>query len=151
VAAPCVAGAHGVPGQERRREGQLLGIGRVFSGLFMVVAALWAPVLAGFPTIVLIALLGFVGYISAEIFGLYELQFLYAAGIMLALSVVVFTVSLLTEAPQPEEIEEYVWTRTHWRSETEELRGAPAWKNYRYLTLGAVAITLAMIAPFIRG
>ena len=54
--------------------------------------------------------LGVFGWIGNEVLGVSELQFLYAAGLMFALSVVIFVaVSLVTPAPGPERLQGLVW------------------------------------------
>lgn len=167
-------------------EARLLLIGRVLVGLFMIGAALWAPVIVGFPTLVeyfqsflswvtmpvvvvivggifwkratrpagfwtlaIVAPIGFLGFLGTEIFELFELQFLYAAGLSLVISLVMFVViSLATPAPVLAEIEDYVWRRGMWKEETAELEGVPFWQNYRFLGVGLLLLTAAVVLPF---
>jgi solute:Na+ symporter, SSS family len=164
-----------------------LMIGRVLVGVFMVLAALWAPQLQRFPTIVeyfqsvlghitmpvvviflgglfwrrgtkqaaFITLaigipIGLVAFATGQVLELYDLQFLYATGIMLVISLLIFvTTSLATEAHDPEDLKEYVWTRDAWRKESEDLEGKPFWANYRYLALALTVVTVVMIVIFI--
>jgi solute:Na+ symporter, SSS family len=168
-------------------ERTLLITGRVLVGLFMIGAALWAPILTGFPTIVeyfqsflswvtmpvvviilggifwrratrqagfwtlaTVAPVGFVGFLGAEIFDVFDLQFLYAAGLSLLVSLVVFVaLSLMTTAPDPEEIRDYVWRRGLWKEESRELEDVPFWQNYRFLGIALLLLTLAVVLPFV--
>lgn len=176
-------------------ERQLLGIGRILVGVFMILAALWAPQITQFPTIVeyfqsflgyitmpvvtvflgglfwkratpaagfwtlvVVAPVGLAAFLALEFLpgefgGFWEqlpsIQFLYGTGIMLVVSLVLFTVvSLLTERPDPAKVTETTWTRQTWRDETEELRGMPAWKNPRFIGIMLVVVTFAAVLPF---
>ena len=168
-------------------ERQLLTIGRIMVGVFMVVAALWAPVItnfsgiveyfqsflgyvtmpivivllggifwqrpskeAGFWTLATVFPLGVVGFFAGEVFELYDLQFLYATGVMVAISAIVFVaLSVAKPAPEPSVYHEVMFTRQTWRDESEELRGKPWYANYRYLALAALVFTVAVVVPFI--
>lgn len=130
-------------------DSDLVTWGRWSTVVFMLVAAVWAPRIADFPTLwqylqsilsyvtppvvaVFVAgmfwsratreggfwaltlgiPLGAVGWVANEIVGLSQIHFLYASGIMLALSVtIVVGVSLVTPPPAPERIEGLVWRR----------------------------------------
>jgi solute:Na+ symporter, SSS family len=168
-------------------ERQLLRLGRILVGVFMVVAALWAPVItefegiveyfqsflgyvtmpvvvvllgglfwpragstAGFWTLAIGAPLGLVGFFVAEIFGLHDLHFLYATGIMFLISLGMFVALALTnEAPAEDKTDEYTWTRDTWKQESKALEGKPFYKNYRYLSVGLAVFTVAVVMPFI--
>jgi SSS family solute:Na+ symporter len=168
-------------------EKQLLRYGRIMVGVFMVVAAAWAPVIttfaniveyfqsflgyvtmpvvvvllggifwkrataaAGFWTLAVVFPLGLVGFVTGEILELYDLQFLYATGVMVVLSAIVFVaISLATPAPDPSGFEEVSFTRETWREESEELAGKPWYANYRYLSLAILILTVAVVVPFI--
>jgi solute:Na+ symporter, SSS family len=94
--------------------------------------------------------LGLVGFFAAEIFELYDLQFLYATGVMVVLSIVAFVaISLATPAPDPATFEEVSFDRSTWGRETEELRGKPWYRNYRYLAFALLVVTVAVVIPFI--
>jgi solute:Na+ symporter, SSS family len=170
-------------------ERQLVLIGRVLVGFFMVVAAAWAPVITTFDTLVeyfqsflgyvtmpivvvliggilykrasstaafytlaIVFPLGLAGFFVGEIFELHDLQFLYATGVMFLISLVTFLVLSrlrpITEEDR-ERVEEYMFTRETWRKETEELRGKPKYKNYRWLSGALVVLTVAVVVPFI--
>ncbi|MBE0475674.1 MAG: sodium/solute symporter [Coriobacteriia bacterium] len=168
-------------------DAQLLAMSRIAVGVFMVVAALWAPQIRNFPTIVeyfqsflghitmpvvvvflggllwkratrqaafytlLIGIpTGIVKFATGEFMELFDVQFLYGTGIMLAFSAVLFVVvSLLTEAPTEEAVREYLWTRDTWRRESEDLAGTPWYLNYRYIAAALVLFTAAVVLPFL--
>jgi solute:Na+ symporter, SSS family len=168
-------------------ERALMLISRGTIALFMVIAALWAPVIFEFETIVeyfqsflghvtmpvvvvflgglfwkrgtkLASLLtlsigfpiGLVAFLTGQLFEMYDLQFLYATGLMLVLSLVIYVVtSLLTKSPEDEEIEDIMWSKDYWDEETEELSDLPLWQNPRMLSIGIAVITVAMVAYFI--
>jgi solute:Na+ symporter, SSS family len=168
-------------------ERQLLGLGRILVGVFMIIAILWAPIIttfegiveyfqsflgyvtmpivvvlvggifwqrpskeAGFWTIATVFPFGLAAFFVGEIFELYELQFLYATGVMFLISVAVFVaLSLAKPAPDRAVFQEVVFTRETWHTESEELRGKPWYANYRYLALAALVFTIAVVVPFI--
>jgi SSS family solute:Na+ symporter len=86
--------------------------------------------------------LGVASWAAVELFGWFQLQFLYAAQIMFALGVVlVVGVSLLTPAPSEQKVEGHVWRP----SDAAVALGTPWYRDYRYqsallglLTLGTV-------------
>lgn len=166
-------------------ERQLLGIGRMLVGFFMVVAALWAPVIttfsgivayfqsflgyvtmplvvvllgglfwrrastaAGFWTLALVPF-GLAAFFAGEVFGLFDIQFLYATGIMFALSLVVFVVISLATDPPPAKTAELTWSRETWHRESAELAGTPWYKNYRVLALLLGLATVGSVLPFV--
>ena len=173
--------------QREFSERQLLLIGRILVGVFMVLAAAWAPVITtfagiveyfqsflGYVTMPLVVVLlgglfwprgtnraafwtfvigcstGIVGFLVGEVLELHELQFLYATGLMVLLSIALYVgISLTSEAPRREDLEGVVWTRDTWRRESEELADKPWYANYRYLAAGLVVITLAAVIPLI--
>jgi len=109
---------------------------------------------AGFWTLLLGIPLGVAGWIGIEILGLVDLQFLYASGIMLAASALLFvTVSLRTRAPEPHRLEGLVW---HWKASptgTERRdTGLPSplalpwYLDYRFLSAGLLAVAGAIVA-----
>jgi solute:Na+ symporter, SSS family len=105
---------------------------------------------AGFFTLAIVFPIGLAGFVAGEILELYDLQFLYATGVMVLLSVAVFVgISLTRPAPEPERIQEVVFTRNTWREESAELREKPIYANYRYLALASLLITIAVVVPFL--
>jgi SSS family solute:Na+ symporter len=165
---------------------QLLVTGRIMVGVFMVLAAVWAPQIANFPNIVeyfqsflgqitmpvvvvflgglfwkrstrhagfwTLAIgvpLGLALFFSNELLEAFDLQFLYATGVMFVVSLAIYIpISLLTEAHEESAVKEYVWTRETWREESKDLEGMPFYLNYRYLGLAMVVLTLVMIYIF---
>jgi solute:Na+ symporter, SSS family len=165
----------------------LMLISRGTIAVFMVIAALWAPVITEFGTIVeyfqsflghitmpvvviflgglfwtrgtriaafVTMLVGFpvglIAFLTGELLEWYELQFLYATGVMLLFSLVLYVVvSLLTTAPDEEEVSEIMWSREHWNQETEELNDLPLWQNPRILAIGIGILTVGMVLFFV--
>ena len=168
-------------------ERTLLMLGRVLVGVFMILAALWAPVILQFDTLVeyfqsflgyvtmpvvvvllggifwkrasapgafwtlvLVTPLGFAGFLTGELMGLHELQFLYGTGIMVVLSVVSLVgLSLATDAPDRDKISHVVFDRGTWAEESADLEGKPWYRNYRWLALGLFVLTVVVVVPFI--
>lgn len=105
---------------------------------------------AAFWTLVIGAPVGMTGFLAGELFELYQLQFLYGTGLMLLLCLSLFVgISLSTEAPGPEELKDYVWSRAAWREESRELAGKPLWQNYRVLAGLLVVVTVIWVGLFI--
>lgn len=105
--------------------------------------------LAAFLTLVVVQPIGLLGFVLIEVMGLVPLQFLYAAGLMLALSVITMVVvSLLGTTPDLEKTQELTWDTSYWRAETQELRGVAVWKNYRVLTAVMLAATAVVVVVF---
>lgn len=92
---------------------------------------------------------GILGFVLNEIYGVFSIQFLYAAGIMLLIGLgLLVGVSLMT-APEPrEKIEDLTWRRELWRAETRDLEGLPAWQNYRYQAAALFVTTAAIVIWF---
>lgn len=167
-------------------ERRLLFYGRVTIGVFMVLAVIWAPQIANFPTIVeyfqsflghitmpvvtvflggllwrrttrhaaFITLavgipVGIAMFVLGEILELYDLQFLYATGLLLLLSVALLVgITLMTPAPDRQAIADITWSNRAWREESADLEGTPWWQNYRIQAIVLVIITLAMVIYF---
>jgi solute:Na+ symporter, SSS family len=161
----------------------LLIMSRVMIGVFMVVAAIWAPIIAEFETIVeyfqsflghvtmpvvvvflgglfwargtrqasfltlLIGIpIGAVAFFTGQLFEMFEIQFLFATGVMFAISLVLYTaISLMTPAPDHDEIKDLLWSKRHWNEETEELQELPMWQNPRVLSIAILIITVVMV------
>jgi solute:Na+ symporter, SSS family len=105
-------------------------------------AAFWTMVLA-FPV-------GMLAFFTGEIFELHEVQFLYGTGLMLVFSAAIFVaVSLATPAPDRAEISAVVFDRATWREESEGLQDEPWYRNYRWLSLAILVVTVAVVTPFI--
>jgi solute:Na+ symporter, SSS family len=105
---------------------------------------------AGFWTLVVAAPIGLVGFFTGEIFELHDVQFLYGTGLMLLLSASIFLgVTLATDPPDQERIDEVVWSREVWRKESEDLEGTPFLLNYRVMGVGLVVLTLVLVVLLI--
>ncbi|MGF1669848.1 MAG: sodium:solute symporter [Balneolaceae bacterium] len=92
--------------------------------------------------------LGVIGFFSNEIFGLMDIHFLYACFVLFILNgLIMITVSLNSEAPDPEIIEQYTWSRKVYDLETEELKGMAWYKNYRYQSL-FIFILMSMLVGY---
>jgi solute:Na+ symporter, SSS family len=63
-------------------------------------------------------------------------NFLYVAPLVFTASlVIVVLVSLMTRAPAPEKVAKYVWDKSVFQAESQELAGMPWFKNYRALSI----------------
>jgi SSS family solute:Na+ symporter len=79
----------------------------------------------------------------------FDIQFLYAAGISFVLSAILFAaVSLATAPPPQEKIEELTWRRELWEAETRDLEDVPLWQNYRYQSILLFLTTAAIVIWF---
>jgi len=101
---------------------------------------------AAFWTFVAGLCVGLPGFFLIEIKGALDLHFLYAAIILFGLGIVsLVVISLFTPPKDAEAIENLVWRPQLWRDETKELAGKPIWQNYRYLSVGLLIITAAIV------
>lgn len=103
---------------------------------------------AAFTTLSTMIPFGVVAFVFTQIPALqvFEIQFLYAAGVSFALSILVLVgVSLVTAPPSREVVENLTWRPELWRIETEELRGTPWYLNYRYLSIALLVTTAAVV------
>ena len=104
---------------------------------------------AAFWTLVIMQPLGFLAFILIEVNGLIELQFLYAAGIILVLALAMLVViSIVGPTPDLEKTDELTWKKQYWTDETEELKGTPSWANYRILTVVMLLVTAGLVVAF---
>ncbi|MCC5949884.1 MAG: sodium:solute symporter [Nitriliruptoraceae bacterium] len=114
-----------------------------------------ATATASFVTLIVGVPIGLVGFFGLELaadllFDGPPIQFLYAAGLMLAFSIVLMVVvSLRTDPPDDDTVERFTWTPAVWHAETEDLQGTPWYANYRYLSVGLLALTTAFLVPFL--
>jgi SSS family solute:Na+ symporter len=93
--------------------------------------------------------LGIIGFFSNEIFGLMDIHFLYACFFLFLLNgLIMVTVSLNSEAPDPEVVEQYTWSKKVYQLETEELRGMAWYKNYRIQSLIILILTACLVGYF---
>jgi solute:Na+ symporter, SSS family len=160
--------------------------GRIATIVALVVAVIWAPIIAEFdtlyeylqsvlsylvPPVVVVFLLGigwkrvnapaafftlvvmqplgFLAFLLIEVRGMVELQFLYAAGILTALSLVMMLViSLVGPTPDLAKTDELTWKNKYWTDETEELKSTPWWANYRLITVVMLLATAGLVVAF---
>lgn len=102
-----------------------------------------------FATLLLGVGLGVVFFILNEIIGVFEIQFLYAAGLSLVGSVLILVlVSLATEPPPKEKTDELTWDVSYWHAETEELKELAWWQNYRTHSVLLVITTVVILYFF---
>lgn len=105
---------------------------------------------AAFLTLIIMQPLGLLGFILTQVLPEEPtIQFLYASGISLLLSVLLIVgISLATKAPDPEQIDELTWKKKYWREESETLKGTPIWANYRVLSGVMLAATAGLVIWF---
>jgi SSS family solute:Na+ symporter len=90
--------------------------------------------------------LGILGWAANELLDWLPLQYLYAAGIMFALSALILVaVSLATAPPHPDKVQQCTWRPALWRQETRDLADTPWYANYRYMALGLTLLAAAMV------
>jgi SSS family solute:Na+ symporter len=105
--------------------------------------------LAAFLTLVIVQPLGLLAFVLIEVNGLVELQFLYASGIILAVSVLMLlVVSVVGPTPDLEKTDELTWKNEYWTAETKTLKGTPVLANYRVLTVVMLAATAFLVVMF---
>lgn len=118
-----------------------------------LVGIMWPRIngLAAFTTLVTMVPLGVLFFILNEVIpDEAPLQFLYAAGVSFAASLILLIgISLLTGAPADQErVREVTWSPQFWHEETEELRGMPLWKNYRFWAVALLISTAIIVIIF---
>jgi len=101
---------------------------------------------AAFWTFIIGLGVGVTGFVLNEIQGAFELHFLYAACALFGLGLVLMVgISLMTTSKEGEETDQLIWRTQLWRDETLELAGTPVWQNYRYLSVGLLMVTAAIV------
>lgn len=117
-----------------------------------LVGIMWPRIngIAAFTTLVTLVPLGVFFFILNEVIPEEApLQFLYAAGVSFAASLVLLIgISLLTAPPDRERVREVTWSPQFWHEETEELRGMPLWKNYRFWSVALLISTAIIVFIF---
>lgn len=106
---------------------------------------------AAFLTLVILIPLGIVGFVLNAILQVFgePLHFLYVAGILFVISLVMLTViSLLGDPPPEEKTEGLTWESRYWTEETESLRDTPLLLNYRFLTIVMLVSTAVIVYIF---
>jgi SSS family solute:Na+ symporter len=171
------------PLRPRTSDRALVMVGRVTTVIVTVLAILWSPQIANFPslwqyfqstlayitppvlTVFLAAIFwpranatgafvtllvgiggGVVAFVCNEILGVFQLQFLYAAGVSFVASWIVLAATSLATAPPPREKSvDLTWGVEIWRQETRDLVGVPWWQNYRYLSILLLLVTATIV------
>lgn len=91
--------------------------------------------------------LGVIGWITNEIFKVYQIQFLYACGLMTLLSALIFiATSLVTARPSLGKVEGLTWSPDFWRTESRQLKGEKWYRNYRYQSVILLAMAMMIVA-----
>lgn len=105
---------------------------------------------AAFTTLVTLVPLGVLFFIVNEILPEEApIQFLYAAGVSFAISLIFLVgISLLQDAPDRERVREVTWDPSFWRQETEELRGKRLLLNYRFWSVALLISTAIIVFIF---
>lgn len=88
-------------------------------------------------------------FFGVEVFHAIPLHFLVAAIVIFAISfAALLAASLAAPAPDPARIAPLMFTRSVWAEETGHLRTVKWWQNYRFLSLGLLAVTTAIVVWF---
>ncbi len=81
--------------------------------------------------------------------GVYSIDFLYLAPILLVIAMsVMVAVSLRTPPPPAEKVDGLTWTPAFFRAESRQLEGVPFWKNYRVQSAALIALTAVVVGLF---
>jgi SSS family solute:Na+ symporter len=90
--------------------------------------------------------IGLLGWVLNEIVKVYQIQFLYACGLMTLISGLIFTgTSLVTTKPSKRQVTPLTWSRTFWRLESEQLEDLAWYRNYRYQSVGLLTIAIVIV------
>ncbi len=93
--------------------------------------------------------IGVVMFVLIEVLGLVKLHFLYIAPTLFAISsLIMVCVSRLRPAPDPMQIDAYVWSPANYRRDSAELAGTPWWANYRLQSILLLALTATIVITF---
>ncbi|MFK5691011.1 sodium/solute symporter [Ornithinimicrobium sp. LYQ92] len=105
---------------------------------------------AAFVTLVVVQPLGLLAFILTQVVPEEPtIQFLYAAGLSLALSVVMLVViSILGPSPDESKTKELTWKKDYWTEETAALKGVPVWANYRLISVVLLLTTAGIVIAF---
>ena len=102
-------------------------------------AAATATLAAGIP-------LGLLGWVINEIAAVYQIQFLYACGLMTLISAMIFIgTSLVTAKPSRSQVDAMTWNIDFWRHESAHLEHLPWYRNYRYQSAGLLVVVLIIV------
>ncbi|MFD1912096.1 sodium:solute symporter family transporter [Halodurantibacterium flavum] len=103
---------------------------------------------AAFWTLAIGVPVGIIAFMLGQVLEVFQIQFLYAAGLMLLFSAALFVVVSLRTETGDTDLDELTWSRRFWDEESDELKEIPAWQNYRYIGIVLIAITAVMVAIF---
>lgn len=105
---------------------------------------------AAFVTLVVVQPLGLLAFILTQVVPEEPtIQFLYAAGLSLSLSVVMLVViSILGPSPDESKTKELTWKKDYWTEETAALEGVPVWANYRLISVLLLLATAGIVIAF---
>lgn len=106
---------------------------------------------AAFFTLVIMQPLGVVAFMLIEVNGIIPLQFLYAAGISFAVSIlIIVVVSLAGPTPDLSKTDELTWKNEYWHEETRDLKEKqiPFLANYRVLSVILLVATAVLVVAF---
>ncbi len=102
-----------------------------------------------FLSIVVGVLLAVVFFYINEIAGIINIHFLYIAPILFVVCTLLIIIgSLITQPPDQKKVNELTWSIAFYKSETDELRSLPWYKNYRTLSLILTIITILVVVAF---
>ena len=88
-------------------------------------------------------------FFGVEVFHVIPLNFLVAAMVIFAVSLAAIAGGTLSApAPDVARIAPLMFSRAVWQAETEHLKTARPWQNYRYLSLGLMILTIAIVIWF---
>lgn len=104
---------------------------------------------ASFWTMLVGLIVGAAGLLTNEVYGLLNIQALYAAAILFVASCVALVLVSLATEPMPEqEVAGYVWRPQMWREESRELAAKPWYKNYRVYAALLFLTTAVIVVIF---
>ncbi|MEJ2655964.1 MAG: sodium/solute symporter [Desulfobacterales bacterium] len=90
--------------------------------------------------------IGLLGWVFNEIAGVYQIQFLYACGLMTLVSGMIFMgTSLITTKPSDHQLAALTWNRSFWRRESRQLKNLVWYYNYRYQSAVLMAAALIIV------
>jgi len=102
-----------------------------------------------FLSIVVGVLLAVVFFYINEIAGIINIHFLYIAPILFVVCTLLIIIgSLITQPPDQKKVNELTWSIAFYKSETDELRSLPWYKNYRILSFILTIITILIVVAF---
>ena len=102
-----------------------------------------------FLSIVVGVLLAVVFFYINEIAGIINIHFLYIAPILFVVCTLLIIIgSLITQPPDQKKVSELTWSIAFYKSETDELRSLPWYKNYRILSVFLTIIAIIIVLAF---